>query len=146
MRFSTVGEIMSGSVSARRFYTVSTMSFAMVALALTMVGIGIIVSRSVVERRRELAIRSALGATSRSLVRVVVAQGLMPMLIGGAVGAVLALASGRVIRALLFDVPATDPRTYGVVIAVLLISATAAALVPARKVLATAPAETLRSD
>ncbi len=95
-------------------------------------------------RRREFGIRLALGATSRKILRMALAQALRFVAIGVAVGLTLALAGGRFLQPFLFGVPSTDAVTIAAVILLLLLADAAAALMPARRASATQPVETLR--
>lgn len=146
MRMTTIDQILDESVSARRFYTVATGAFAIVAVALTIVGVALVVSRAVLERQGELAIRSALGATSRRLVRLILRSGVAPVAAGVVVGVVGAIAAGRVVGAFLFGIPSRDPMIH-VLVAVTIITAGAlAALIPAKRVFDMETAEVLRAE
>ena len=81
------------------------------ALALAAAGIYAVVSYSVVERRQEIGIRVALEASAGAIRRLMVGQAMVPVLVGGGLGLVLALLSGIAIRSFLFEVSATDPLT-----------------------------------
>jgi putative ABC transport system permease protein len=146
MDMTTIGTIISESVADKRFFTTSTAAFAGLALLLTLVGLGVIVARAVVERTREMAIRSALGASSRRLVALVVAQGLTPVAIGGALGLVAAFWGSTLLARFLFGIA---PRTLSVYVGVglfVLAVALIACLLPARRVTAVTPASALRAE
>jgi len=146
MDMTTIGTIISESVSDKRFFTTSTAAFAGLALLLTLVGLGVIVARAVVERTREMAIRSALGASSRRLIALVVAQGLTPVAIGGALGLVAAFWGSTLLARFLFGIA---PRTLSVYVGVglfVLAVALIACLLPARRVTAVTPASALRAE
>jgi ABC-type antimicrobial peptide transport system permease subunit len=83
----------------------------------------------------EIGVRVALGATERSVLGLVVRQGMRPVVAGLAVGLLAAVALSRLLTTLLVDVPPTDPVTYGVVAVVLLAAATLACVIPALKAL-----------
>ena len=143
---TTIGTIISESVSDKCFLTTSTAAFAGLALLLTLVGLGVIVARAVVERTREMAIRSALGASSRRLIALVVAQGLTPVAIGGALGLVAAFWGSTLLARFLFGIA---PRTLSVYVGVglfVLAVALIACLLPARRVTAVTPASALRAE
>jgi predicted permease len=89
--------------------------FAALALLLSTIGTYAVLSYTVSERRREIGIRIALGATSQSVMRLVIGQGLRLTLLGVAIGVALALAAGRAISSLLFGVAPTDPITIAAV-------------------------------
>jgi ABC-type antimicrobial peptide transport system permease subunit len=110
------------------------------------VGLIVVISRAVIERRRELAIRAALGATAPRLVQLVARQGLVPVAVGAAVGLIAAFASARLLQQFLFEITPRAPLAFAGVASLVLAIATAAALVPARRAARTAPAEALRGD
>jgi len=116
------------------------------ALVLACSGLYGVVSFTVGRRRREIGIRVALGADRARILRLVVGQGLRPMLAGAAIGIVLAAASARLLRAMLFGVSPIDPITFTATAALLCAAALVAALVPARAALRVDPAEALRHD
>ena len=97
-------------------------------------------------RGREIGIRMALGAEAARLARSVVATALRPMLVGGAVGIVVALGLGRVIQSLLFGVAPTDPVSFVASGAFVVLIAVLAALVPARRAVRVQPASALRLE
>ena len=146
MNLTTVDQIVSASVADRRFYTLATTAFASLALGLTVVGLIVVISRAVAERRRELAIRAALGATASRLVRLVARQGLAPVLAGAAVGLAAAFASARVLQQFLFGVTPRAPLIFAGVAALVVGIAAIAALIPARRAAKTTPASALRSE
>jgi ABC-type antimicrobial peptide transport system permease subunit len=104
------------------------------------------VSASAVERRRnELAIRLALGATPAGVRRLVVGQGLIPVVIGLVVGLLLGVGAARIVASMLFGVTPAHPTVVaGVVVAVLLVGI-AACLEPASRAARTPLASTLRA-
>jgi putative ABC transport system permease protein len=143
---TTIGDLVSASTADRRFYAVSTIAFAGVALLLAVGGVFGVVSRSVAERRREIAIRMAIGADSRNVLRMVVVDGLLPVVIGCLVGLLVAHAAARSIEALLFEITPADPVTFGVSAALVLLVALTACLAPALRVSRMAPMATLKTD
>ena len=102
--------------------------------------------RTVVSRLREIGIRMALGAERGDLARSVVGTALRPLLLGGAVGIVAALALGGVVRSLLFGVSPTDPVSLAAAAAFLTAVGLAAAVVPTVRALSVDPARTLREE
>jgi putative ABC transport system permease protein len=119
--------------------------FALAALVLAAVGIYGVVAYSVVQRTRELGIRMALGAGGGKLVRMVIRQGMAPVLGGMALGLVGALAGGRALRSLLFGVGAGDPGTFVAVTFFLVAVALAAIYLPARRAARSDPMAALRN-
>jgi len=146
MKMTTVDQIVNESIANRRFYTTATAAFAALALALTLIGLVVIVARSVVERRRELAIRSALGATSPHIVRLVVGQGLMPVIAGISGGLTGAFFGAGALAQFLFGVTPHAPAIYLSATVLTLSVAAAAILVPARRAARVEPARVLRAD
>jgi ABC-type antimicrobial peptide transport system permease subunit len=142
----TLEEAMSDSVAQRRFQMTLVMLFAAAALALAGFGIYGVVSYSVARRRTEMGIRMALGAGTAGLQRMVLWQGIRPVVAGLAVGIAAALAAGRILSSLLFQVSARDPLTIGGVALVLLAVSVVAALVPARRAARVDPTKALRFE
>jgi len=145
-KMQTLREVMSGSVAQRRFQMMLVMLFAAAALALAGFGIYGVVSYSVARRRTEMGIRMALGARTAGLQRMVLWQGIRPVVAGLAVGIGGALAAGRIVSSLLFQVSARDPVTIGGVSVVLLAVSVVAALVPARRATRVDPMKALRFE
>jgi len=138
--------MVSSSVSRERFLLVLLAAAAFVALALATVGIGGVVSQSTAHRVREIGIRMALGAEGRSVVGLVVREGMRPVVAGIAVGAAAAGILARAMSGLLFDVEPLDPETFLAVAAIMILAALLACFVPARSAAAVDAARTLRSD
>ena len=131
-----IHEVASSRTSAAataRFNTALVGAFAAIALVLAVTGVYAMLAFSVEERRRELAVRLALGAGARDIVRLVLGGGLMLAAIGTAIGAVAAVAATHAMRSLLFDVAPTDPATFAAAAMVLLAAAALACYLPARR-------------
>jgi putative ABC transport system permease protein len=120
--------------------------FATAALALAAFGIYGVVSYSVTQRHTEIGIHMALGARAAGLQRMVLWQGIRPVAAGLGAGIAAALAAGRILNSLLFQVSPRDPLTIGGVALVLLLASTAAALAPARKATRLDPMTALRFE
>ncbi len=118
--------------------------FATLALFLSAAGIYGVLAGSVAERTREIGLRSALGATSSDLLRMVLARGLGLALFGVMLGLIGALVTTRYLRALLFGIGPMDPVMLGGAALTLLTVAAAACLVPARRAIRVDPMEALR--
>jgi putative ABC transport system permease protein len=99
-----------------------------------------------VQRTRELGIRMALGAGAGSLLRMVIRQGMVPVLAGMGLGLAAALAGGRVLRSLLFGIGTTDPVTFVAVTCFLVAVALAAIYLPARRAAQADPMVALRNE
>jgi putative ABC transport system permease protein len=117
-------------------------------LALLLAGVGIfgVISYSVAQRTQELGIRRALGADSWSVMRLVLTQGLGLAGIGLIIGLAGAFALTRLLDSLLFGITATDPMTFGVVIAILAAVAGLASYLPARRAATVDPLVALRYE
>jgi len=145
-RFQTMQQIVSAAVAQRRFQLTLVLVFAGVALVLASLGIYGVVSYSVAQRRGEMGIRMALGATAAGLQLMVIRQGLAPVLAGLAGGIAGALAVGRILRGLLFEVTPADPLTLASVAVVLLGVAAIACYIPAFRVTRADPLAALRYE
>lgn len=121
-------------------------AFGLLALIIAATGIFAVLSYSVSQRTREIGVRVALGAQSRDVVQMVVAQALRITAIGLAAGTAAALALGRSIASLLYDVPPADVLVFAPTIGVLLVVSAAAAWVPARRASRVAPMAALRAE
>jgi predicted permease len=144
--FRTFDDLRRLSVSSERFQATLLASLSSLALVLAIVGIYGLMSQSVVERRRELGIRMALGATVSESVREAALPGILLALAGVAAGCVLAGLSAKVFAHLVWGVTTTDPGTYASVAIGLLVVAAVASLIPALRVTNLNPADTLREE
>jgi len=121
------------SVAPRKFNMRMLVAFAIVALVLAAMGLYGVIANGVAQRRRELAIRMALGAQPRDVLRLVVGQGLRLSVVGVALGLVAAFVVTRWMASLLFGVSATDPATFVAIAALQMIVALIACWLPARR-------------
>jgi predicted permease len=136
--------VVSQSLSPFRFEAVLFTLYATLALALAAVGVYGVISYSVARRRREIALRLALGARRMDILWMVCRQTLIPTAAGLAAGGVMAVAAGRFLAGRLFGVSAGDPAVFLTVLAVLLGVALCATAEPALRVAATDPADAMR--
>ena len=143
---TTMETLLSQSVSTPRYRAGLLGAFALIALVLAAAGIYGVMSYDVTQRRREIGVRLALGATGPGILVLVVRNGLRIAAIGALFGLALSVASARVMRSVVFDVSVTDPVTYGVTTAALLLVAMAACLVPAWRASRTDPVTTIRAE
>ena len=139
-------KLVEGSVAPRRFVMSLIGSLAFVALVLALVGIYSVISFSVNERTREIGIRMALGAKRGDVLRMVLGQGMRVSAIGIVAGLGIAFAVTRLLRTLLFEVSTTDPKTFGLVVALLTLVALLACYLPARRATKVNPLVALRSE
>jgi ABC-type antimicrobial peptide transport system permease subunit len=116
------------------------------ALILGAVGLYGMLAYVVAERRREIGVRMALGATTGAVRRMVVAQGAKLVVIGAVIGVAAALASTRALGTLLYGVKAVDPVVFVMMSAMLIGIGVLASYLPARRASRTDPIESLRSD
>jgi putative ABC transport system permease protein len=142
----TMGEVLDEKLTSQRFSALVLGVFAGVALLLAAVGIYSVLSYIVRGRSREIGIRTALGARTSDVVRLVIVEGMSPALAGIAAGTIAALASAKVMETLVFGVSASDPLTLAVVAATLTLVALTASLVPAYRALRLDPVTVLRAD
>jgi predicted permease len=139
-------DIADANVSTPRFALFLVALFAGLALTLAAIGIYGVISYAVSQRTREFGLRMALGAQAGDVQRLVLRQGVKLALMGVALGLVGALALGRVLRSLLYEVSAADPATFASVSALALAVAALACYLPARRATAVDPANALRAE
>jgi putative ABC transport system permease protein len=142
----TMVQVLDGELTPQRFSALLLGVFAGVALLLAAVGIYSVLSYIVRGRSREIGIRRALGAGTSDVLRLVIVEGMSPVLVGVAAGTLTALASATVMRTLVFGVSASDPVTFAAVGATLVLVALIASLVPAYRALRLDPVRTLRAE
>jgi putative ABC transport system permease protein len=142
----TMDERAADAMTRPRFHATTLGAFAAAALLLAAIGVYGVMSHAVSARLRELGIRVALGADRRQVMRLVLGQSLRLAAIGGVVGVVAALALGRVVRNLLFNVAPTDPRLMALAVGVLVVVAALAAFLPARRASSVDPIAVLRQN
>jgi predicted lysophospholipase L1 biosynthesis ABC-type transport system permease subunit len=142
----SMDEVFEDSLARPRFLAELLIIFAAVALALAAVGTYGVLAYSVAERRREIGIRMALGASEGGVLTLVLRQGMVLAVIGLVVGLAGALAVTRVVRSLLFGVQPTDPVTFAAVGLFMLGVAFVACVVPARRATRVDPLVALRLD
>jgi predicted permease len=139
-------DVLDETLTSQRFSALLLAIFAGVALALASVGIYSVLSYIVRGRSREIGIRTALGARSGDVVRLVLFEGMTPALIGIAAGALAALVSARLLERLVFGVSASDPLTLAAVAGTLAAVALLASLLPAWRASRLDPLKVLRAE
>ena len=136
----------SRAVAGSRFQTLLFGVFAGIALIIATVGIYGVISYAVSQRTQEIGVRMALGAQAGDVLRMVVWRGMSLALAGVALGLAAALALTRVMNNLLFNLSATDPATYAVIVLLLIGTAFIAGYIPARRAMKVDPLTALRCE
>ncbi len=142
----SMDDLIAQSISPQRFNMMLLAAFAGLALLLAAVGIYGVLSYTVRRRVREIGIRMALGASQSDILRLVVSDGMKPILMGVTVGLIAAYALSRLVASLLFGVPPTDPLTFTAVALLLVLVGIAANTVPAYRATKVEPTQTLREE
>ena len=141
---ATLESLIADGLAGRRLPAVLMTGFGALALVLTAVGVYALFAAMVAAREREFGIRLALGADPRTIARLVIRGGAAWMGAGLALGAVGVVAIARLVRSMLYDVPALDPVALGGAVAILLIAAAIALYVPVRRAARLDPIAALR--
>jgi predicted permease len=131
--FKVVEESIEQSLAQRRFAMSLVGAFAACALILSAIGMYGVIAYGVEQRRREIGVRKALGATDRHVASLVVGESLRVAAVGVVLGCLAAWAGARLIRGMLYHTGAADPLSYAVTIAALGIVSLVASYVPARR-------------
>jgi len=142
----TMNEIVDSSLGQRRLTMTLLGAFAGIALVLAMVGIYGAVAYTVEQRTGEIGVRMALGAQTADVLRLVVKQGMSPVIIGLVLGLLAALGLGRLLTSQLYEVSAHNPALLAATSATLAIVALLACLIPARRASLVNPIEALRTE
>ena len=138
--------LVDASLGSRRFYVTLLAFFASLAMALAVVGVYGVIAYGVQQRRREIGIRLALGATSRRVLSMILSDGLRLVVAGVVIGLVAGMALTRLLETLLFAVGPRDPATFAVVPVALIIAAALACVLPARSAARLNPLDTIRAE
>jgi putative ABC transport system permease protein len=141
-----VAEVIAGSLDQPRLNARVLTIFAAAALALAALGLHGLLALLVAERRRELGVRLALGASSLDLVRLIVGGAGRLIGLGIACGLALTLAASQALQAVVFGVTAHDPRALAGAIVALAIASALAVVIPAREALSVDPIAAIRGD
>lgn len=145
-RIRTLQEVYSQRHAEARMATSIISSFAVVAFVIAIGGVVGVMTFLVTNRTREIGIRMALGAERTTVRRMVVDSSLRLIVAGVVMGAVVAVLAGRWLESQLFSVTPTDPLTYVIVIATVVVTAVAATWHPASRAARVDPAITLRAE
>ena len=134
------------SNARRRFQTTLLSSFAVLAVALALVGLYGLMSYAVKQRTAEIGVRMAVGSSRRQVLTLILSQGLRLVSTGLVLGLAAAFALTRLVSNWLFGVTATDPVTFALVPLFILIVATCACLIPAWQATRIDPVQALRQE
>lgn len=145
-KVESIQNLVDASVAQRWFQMQMVLVFAIVAALLTAVGIYSVVSYAALQRTSEMGVRMAMGATGRSLVLLILRQGMVPVVIGLIAGLTTASIAGRLMQSLLFEVPAYDPFTVTAVTGLLATVGAVACYLPARRAGNMNPLQALRYE
>ncbi len=145
-KIETLAAIVGGNVARPRLLATLLLLFGVMGLTLGALGIYGVLAYAVSQRRQEIGVRVALGASPGSVLRLVVGQGMSLATAGVVAGIAGALVLTRVMSAVLYDVRVTDPATFVTVVVVLLGAALVASWLPARRALRIDPVQALRAD
>jgi predicted permease len=129
-----------------RFETALLGFFALTGLSMAVIGLYGVIAYIAAQRTQEIGVRMALGADRADILRLIFAEGLRLVVLGGVAGMVAALAVSRVLKSLLFSVGPQDPVSYIAVAILLGLVALAATLIPARAAMKTDPMAALRVE
>jgi predicted permease len=141
-----VDDLVVRSFARERFGATLFSVLAALALALTAFGIYGVLAYTIQQRRREIGIRMALGASGRQVTRLVMGQGIAPVLVGVVLGVLSSVGLSRVIAGFLWGVTPTDPATLATMVAILLGVAVTASWIPAREVAGVDPVDSLNCE
>jgi ABC-type antimicrobial peptide transport system permease subunit len=144
--FTTMAAIVSARVASPRFRTLLFGLFAALAVCLAMAGVYGVMAFAVEQRSKEIGLRMALGATRRSVLQLVLGQGLLLASIGLVVGLAGAVAATRLLTTVLFEVQPIDTQVFLGVVVVLGLVTLLAGYVPGRRATDVDPVEVLKAD
>jgi putative ABC transport system permease protein len=145
-RLETMRDVIGASLGSPRFFLVLLGVFASVAVLLALAGVYGVMSYAVAQRRREIGIRSALGSTPATTLRLMLGRGGALVAAGLAIGVLGSLATTRFLQGLLYGVSPLDGRTWLAAVALMAAAGVLAAFVPARRSLAVQPTIALREE
>ena len=145
-RIGTLASLVGNTVARPRLLATLLVLFGVMGLTLGALGIYGVLAYAVSQRRQEIGVRVALGAAPRSIIGLIVAQGMVLAITGMVAGLAGAFVVTRVMQSVLYQVGVTDPATFALVVVLLLAVALAASLIPARRALRIEPVAALRYD
>jgi putative ABC transport system permease protein len=139
-------QLVASSLTRQRFYAAVMGAFAAIAVLLSAVGIYGVLAYAVEQRTQEFGVRTALGATARDVLAIVLRQGLLLTGVGISIGLMGAMALTRYVAGMLYDVQPLDPPTYIAVAALFIAVTSVAAYLPARRATRIEPLTALRCE
>ncbi|HEX4019901.1 MAG TPA: ABC transporter permease [Acidobacteriaceae bacterium] len=142
----TLPQIVGRNTASENFSATLVLAFAVLSLVLAAIGLYGVLSYLVTQRVKEIGIRIALGAQRGQVLRLVLLDGLKPVLVGLVLGLAGGVAAGMLIRSILYGTSPFDPLVFAVMIGSLLLTAIAACVVPAIRASKIEPMEALRSE
>jgi predicted permease len=145
-RVGTLQSQLSDTLNQPRFRAVLLAGFAAIALVLATIGIYGVTAHAVNQRRHEVGVRMALGASAREVLSLILKQHLRPALVGVMVGVAGAIALARFLESLVYGVGASDPLTFAFMAATLVAVAVIACWIPARRATRVDPLIALRTE
>jgi putative ABC transport system permease protein len=143
---SPLDELLKDNYRSNSVNGILFLIFAAIALLLASVGLYAVVAHSVSQRTQEIGIRTAMGATARDILALVMKQGMLPVGIGLLVGLPAALAVTPILKSQLVNVSPTDPTSLIVAAGTLILSATLGCWIPARRAVRVDPVVALRHE
>ena len=142
----TMDQFLASSMSSRRLSAMLTGLFALIALIVATSGIYAVVSWTVTDRRKEIAIRMALGSQYFDISKLMVGRAMKPAFVGILIGIVAAIGFAKLLKTLLFGISSADPLTAASTAVLFLVTALVASYLPARRAARIDPASVLRSE
>lgn len=144
--FQTMDSLLDNYLAGRKVTVFALSAFAAIAIVLGILGVYGVIANDAVARRREFAIRVALGATAGSVFLAAIRRAIFAAAAGIALAIALIASSSRLIIAFLFGVPPVDSEVYAIAASCIFLLTTAAALIPAKTLFRLPPSEILRSE
>src|SRR5262245_32452924 len=146
LRIQPMEQLLADAIAPRRFNMLLLATFAALALVLAAVGVYSVLAYAVRQRVHEIGIRMALGANVADVLRMVIAEGMLPVVIGVAIGVAAALGLGSVVSSLIYGVRTTDVPTFITVSLLLVGVAFVASMLPAYFATRVDPLKMLRNE
>jgi putative ABC transport system permease protein len=146
IQFTTLAQQVDDSLTQERLLATLSGFFGALALLLATIGFYGVLAYLLLQRRKEIGIRMALGAQRAEIVRLVMRDVAMLLLAGAAAGLAITWATTRFVQSLLFDIPARDTATFALSVALIAAAALAACWIPARRAMKIEPMEALRYE